>query len=1117
MGNLQSGDSKKHKGLLKEAKEKEKGSPRLRRMFHRDSDVSRSGKAERGSVRVSSGYSRPPLPSKFSQVKLSDGQAPLVTAEDIVSSKETLSSESLTNGSHKQNAINAVSTSASYETPLSDGLSFNSVFSEPTNVVAPGAANHSMPLYLETHLDAHSPHEESTLKGSSIGSSCDILTNGILEIRDIDVSFMPTDYQSEASLKRSEFDTSSFITSGESASGRASIDDFDINDSCSLDFVSQTSLSERVENGKGVTQSPSFTISRHKKIELQPTKFSAPCTPMKLVSSSHEHLLDEKETHHRRYSSISDMPITEQSNVLRKVASLTLDKQTIEEKVSKPKFVPEKLDFKIYEKFEGQMLINWYCSAFTEDHYLHYLLSKQDLKILATQFCTYLLAAGVLQQIEDIEAPCESLFRPDLMYYWTHSEVPTLSTPLPGKLNTQLWPHSSMESVSRDASLKYTEADLQAVMLGLQKERTETVDDYEKRHEAAIDNIRTDYSKMLGDCEDKIKKLEREVEKYQTLADIQALTDRVQADFALDESSNNKSSPGRPPPPPPPPLPCGDRTPGPPGSPPPSPPVFAPPPPPPFIPFSGPPPPPPPPFPTASGLPPPPPPPPFFAGGGPPPPPMPGVPMPPVLPPGSGIPTPPSGNFPSSPKSIHTNGPAPLPPPPVGGWFAPPVVPLRKQPITPKTAMKPLFWSRIQIIEDKAKSDSNDESFWKKLEEVSLNSWDDFIDLFSRQVSEKKPMAKKVTKATKKKAVKILDSKRSQMVGILVSSLHLEISEVENAVYNFDTSVLDLEALQKIYEARGTAEEIASIKDHVQKNPDDPLDKPDQFVYELSNIPHFADRISCFMFQSSFSEGIGSIESRLNNLKFLCHRLMTGESVQKTFGIILALGNYMNGGNRSRGQADGFGLEILPKLKDVKSKENSTTLLHYIVKKYIENFDSENAGSDKAQLPLPEPSDVEKAALVRFEEIDQDLSKLNKDLCECETRTDKVIAETDEDHLQPFKDNMTLFLSKTKEEFTEQQENLEECKQNFIEVLIYFQWKGNINETQPNDFFSVWISFCNDFKEIWKKEQQRILKKQLEEAQKKVKKIKAEKMANVTPVKAKKSGLKAKLLAKRKE
>ena len=54
----------------------------------------------------------------------------------------------------------------------------------------------------------------------------------------------------------------------------------------------------------------------------------------------------------RRHSSVSDVPLD--SNVLRKVASLTLDKATIEQRVSKPKFVPEKLDFQIYEKFEGQ-------------------------------------------------------------------------------------------------------------------------------------------------------------------------------------------------------------------------------------------------------------------------------------------------------------------------------------------------------------------------------------------------------------------------------------------------------------------------------------------------------------------------------------------------------------------------------------------------------------------------------------------------------------------------------------------------------------------------------------------------------------------------------------------
>lgn len=48
--------------------------------------------------------------------------------------------------------------------------------------------------------------------------------------------------------------------------------------------------------------------------------------------------------------------------------------------------------------------------------------------------------------------------------------------------------------------------------------------------------------------------------------------------------------------------------------------------------------------------------------------------------------------------------------------------------------------------------------------------------------------------------------------------------------------------------------------------------------------------------------------------------LLHMKSVKDILALILAFGNYMNGGNRTRGQADGYSLEILPKLKDVKSR-----------------------------------------------------------------------------------------------------------------------------------------------------------------------------------------------------
>jgi formin 2 len=65
----------------------------------------------------------------------------------------------------------------------------------------------------------------------------------------------------------------------------------------------------------------------------------------------------------------------------------------------------------MYSVATGQMLINWFVSAFPEDHYLRLLLTSQDLRILAVQFCTHLLAAGVIRQIPDKDVTLEPLFR----------------------------------------------------------------------------------------------------------------------------------------------------------------------------------------------------------------------------------------------------------------------------------------------------------------------------------------------------------------------------------------------------------------------------------------------------------------------------------------------------------------------------------------------------------------------------------------------------------------------------------------------------------------------------------------------------------------------------------
>mgnify|MGYP002338469415 CR=1 FL=1 len=142
---------------------------------------------------------------------------------------------------------------------------------------------------------------------------------------------------------------------------------------------------------------------------------------------------------------------------------------------------------------------------------------------------------------------------------------------------------------------------------------------------------------------------------------------------------------------------------------------------------------------------------------------------------------------------------------------------------------------------------------------------------------------------------------------------------------NLDNSVVDLETLQALYENRyAQSVELGKTEKHIQSSKDKEnaksLDKPEQFLYELSLIPNFSERVFCILFQSTFSESICSIRRKLELLQKLCETLKHGSRVMQVLGLVLAFGNYMNGGNNTQGQADGFGLDILLKLKDVKSR-----------------------------------------------------------------------------------------------------------------------------------------------------------------------------------------------------
>ncbi|XP_050830903.1 formin-1 isoform X2 [Serinus canaria] len=466
----------------------------------------------------------------------------------------------------------------------------------------------------------------------------------------------------------------------------------------------------------------------------------------------------------------------------------------------------------------------------------------------------------------------------------------------------------------------------------------------------------------------------------------------------------------------------------------------------------------------------------------PPPPPLPGLgpPVPPPLP-GPGLPAP--------------------PPPPGPGFFFNSTLSSnqgpRKPAIEPGRPMKPLYWTRIQLQDNRKTAMP---TLWESLEEPDILDTTEFEYLFSKDTTQekRKPLSETYEKKNKaKKIIKLLDGKRSQTVGILISSLHLEMKDIQQAILCVDDSVVDLETLEALYENRAQKDELEKIKQYYQTSKEEELkllDKPEQFLYELSQIPNFAERAQCIIFQSVFSEGITSVHRKVDIVTRVSKALLSMKSVKEILGLILAFGNYMNGGNRTRGQADGFGLEILPKLKDVKSRDNGINLVDYVVIYYLRHCDKE-AGTDKSIFPLPEPQDFFQASQVKFEDLIKDLRKLRRDLEASEKQMKLVCRESSEEHLQPFKEKLEEFFQKAKEERKKEENSLENAQKCFEETVGYFGIKPKAGEKEitPNYVFTVWYEFCSDFKTIWKRESKSISKERIKVAQQSVSKLTAEK------------------------
>uniref|UniRef100_A0A671ULT2 Dishevelled associated activator of morphogenesis 1b n=1 Tax=Sparus aurata TaxID=8175 RepID=A0A671ULT2_SPAAU len=471
-------------------------------------------------------------------------------------------------------------------------------------------------------------------------------------------------------------------------------------------------------------------------------------------------------------------------------------------------------------------------------------------------------------------------------------------------------------------------------------------------------------------------------------------------------------------------------------------------------------------------------------GGPVPPPPMPGFggmcPPPPPPPPGGMMPPPPPPPPPPG---------GPPPPPgraPIGGIPPPPGAPLgpslkKKNIPQPSNALKSFNWAKLaEVRTGTVWMDVDDAKVFKILD------LDDIEKTFSayqrQQVLSMMQLtcpthhmsssscreggwlgAEDDTLSSKKvKELSVIDGRRAQNCNILLSRLKLSNEEIKRAILTMDEQEdLPKDMLEQLLKFVPEKSDVDLLEEH--KHELDRMAKPDRFLYEMSRINHYQQRLQSLYFKKKFAERIAEMKPKVEALTKASKEILHSRNLKQLLEVVLAFGNFMNKGQR--GNAYGFKVSSLNKIADTKSSiDKNITLLHYLItileKKYPKVL--------MFQEDLQSISEAAKRSTLIFSFLDnfhpQELEYQKKRPQELGDKYVSVVSQ---------------FITVASFSFSDVEDSLTEAKELFLRAVKHFG--EDASKMQPDEFFGIFDQFLQSFSEAQQENENMRKRKEEEE------------------------------------
>uniref|UniRef100_A0A8C2FXD4 Dishevelled associated activator of morphogenesis 2 n=1 Tax=Cyprinus carpio TaxID=7962 RepID=A0A8C2FXD4_CYPCA len=449
------------------------------------------------------------------------------------------------------------------------------------------------------------------------------------------------------------------------------------------------------------------------------------------------------------------------------------------------------------------------------------------------------------------------------------------------------------------------------------------------------------------------------------------------------------------------------------------------------------------------------------------PPPLPGSPMAPPPPPMM------MDSFPPPPPIAFSSPPPPPPPPPPGGPPPPPGAPpiisgvppppgpasissttsLHTKSIPqPSQPLKSFNWSKLgeNKITGTIWFEIDDRRAFKVLD---LKDIEKMFSAYQRQQKETGSMDDLYLSSRKVKELSVIDGRRAQNCVILLSKLKMSNEEIKRAILEMDErEELAKDMLEQLLKFVPEKSDVDLLEEH--KHELERMARADRFLFEMSRIDHYQQRLQSLFFKKKFAERLAEIKPKVEAILCASREVMRSKRLTQVLEVVLAFGNFMNKGQR--GNAYGFKVSSLNKIIDTKSSiDRNITMLHYLIMLFEKNYpDILNIQQDLATVP--------EAAKVNLAELEKEVFGIRSGLkaLEAELRYQQSRACDRGDKFVPV---VSDFITVASFSFSELEELLTEAKNKFSKSLKHFGEEEGC--MQPDEFFGIFDIFLQSFSE----------------------------------------------------